>query len=212
MKFLLQHLTSRRYRSGTVALRYHWRGSGVLLMEPKIYRDEALSAFREARKLSYDFLAGLSRDQLTRTLPRPDLDTFGKHFQELGDTQESYALGIRNGTMDFSTIRTVFDYEMIRSADALREFLQTCDAHLERVVAAAPEDAEVLWPEDERISIPEQLSRLTRHEVFHHGQFAAYAYLHQIPFPQSWIDTWVLPERPGQLYPEARRSLAASLQ
>jgi len=43
---------------------------------------------------------------------------------------------------------------------------------------------------------------MTRHEIFHHGQFAAYAWLNGIQFPASWVETWVLPSHPGELYPE----------
>jgi hypothetical protein len=168
------------------------------------YVEEALNGFREARRLTYDMLAALSYEQLTKRLPRPELDTFGKHMQEMGDTQESYALGIKTGTMDFSTIRTRIDRSLVNSAQSLQEFLENMDAQLEEIVGAADPDATVTWPEDEVISIAEQLSRLARHEIFHHGQFAAYAWLHGIRFPKRWVETWVLPSHPGELYPEDR--------
>lgn len=171
-------------------------------MSSQTYFAEALDGFREARRLTYDFLNALNFERLVQLLPRPDLDTFGKHIQELGDTQESYALGIRNGTMDFSTIRTHIDQELVRSKDKLCEFLENCDAEFEDIVAAAGPDSTVGWPGNECISIEEQISRLTRHEIFHHGQFAAYAWLHGVEFPASWLETWVLPRHPGELYPE----------
>ena len=170
--------------------------------------EESLEGFREARRLTYDFLEILTGDKLVAALPRPDLDTYGKHIQEMGDTQESYALGIRSGCMDFSSIRTHIDDALVRSKDNLRAFLENCDAQFEEIVAAAGPDARILWPGNERVSVAEQISRLTRHEIFHHGQFAAYAWLNNVRFPVSWVETWVLPARPGELYPD--NALAAA--
>ncbi|HEX8091266.1 MAG TPA: hypothetical protein VF762_20590, partial [Blastocatellia bacterium] len=94
----------------------------TIMMQP-IYLDEVMEAFRDTRGMTFDLLDSLSSSQLAEALPRPDLDTFGKHFQELGDTQESYALAIVSGVMDFGTIRTEIDYELIGSKDLLRQFL-----------------------------------------------------------------------------------------
>ena len=170
-------------------------------MKNSAYLDEALGGFREARKLTYDLLRSLSDRALVEHLPRPDLDTFGKHFQELGDTQESYALGIHSGTMDFSTIRSYIDTDLVTSQKGLLAFLQRHDARLEEIVSAVGPTAAVQWPGGEEVSVVEHLGRLTRHEIFHHGQFAAFIYLQNHSFPASWVETWVLPSRAGELYP-----------
>jgi hypothetical protein len=169
-------------------------------METKTHLDEAVSGFREARQLTYDLLTSLNDQQLVKTLPRPDLDTFGKHFQELGDTQESYALGIHSGVMDFSTIRTYIAADLVSSQERLLSFLQGHDDRLQEILSATISDAVVVWPGGEQISVVEHLGRLTRHEVFHHGQLAAFVYLRHLRFPKSWIDTWVLPSHSGELY------------
>lgn len=171
-------------------------------MTTKNYCEEAISGFREARQLSFDLLASLTDEQLVEGLPRPDLDTFGKHFQELGDTQESYALGIESGLMDFSTIRTFIDISLVTSRRRIREFLAGHDARLAEILSATSPNALVQWPGGEKVSVVEHLGRLTRHEIFHHGQFAAFIYMKKLRFPKSWVDTWVLPSCSGELYPE----------
>lgn len=176
--------------------------SGRIIVSTKTYYEEAICGFREARQLTYDLLAMLSDRQLVADLPRPDLDTFGKHFQELGDTQESYALGIQSGVMDFSTIRTYIDADLVSSKERIHAFLLSQDAKLEEILSAVSQKASVKWPGGEDVSLAEQLDRLTRHEIFHHGQFAAFIYLKKLRFPKSWVDTWVLPSRAGELYPE----------
>jgi hypothetical protein len=170
-------------------------------MNANDYVLEAISGFQEARQLTYDLLSLLSDRELAESLPRPDLDTFGKHFQEMGDTQESYALGIHSGVMDFSTIRTYIVPELVSSRKRLRSFLEGHDARLQEILTTTEPDALIAWPEGERISVVEHLGRLIRHEIFHHGQLAAFVYLKNLRFPKSWVATWVLPSRPGELYP-----------
>ena len=165
-----------------------------------IFLDEIVQAHRDTRQMTFDLLEALSAAQLSAPLPRPDLDTFGKHFQELGDTQESYALAIDSGAVDISTIRTEIDYEMVGSKERLRQYLEAKDRQMYDLLAYRSGDETVRWDDGEAITLVEHLSRMIRHELFHQGQFAAYAYLLKIPFPKSWVDTWVLPSKKGQLY------------
>jgi hypothetical protein len=169
-------------------------------IERTIYLDELVQAHHDTRQMTFDLLEALTTAQLSAPLPRPDLDTFGKHFQELGDTQESYALAIDSGTIDFSTIRTEIDYELVVSKQGLRQFLEAKDRQMEALLAGRSGDESIRWEDDEMITLVEHLSRMIRHELFHQGQFAAYAYLLNVPFPKSWVDTWVLPSKKGQLY------------
>lgn len=168
-------------------------------MTQKDYLDEAIESFRETRQLTYDFLNALTDEQLTQKLPRPDLDTFGKHLQELGDTQESYALGIARGAMDFGTIRSMIDYTMVQSKELLQSFLRKKDEQLFDNLKDHRSEQVIRW-DGEEISLVEHLSRLSRHELFHHGQFVTLAYQIGVPFPESWVNTWVLPSRSGELY------------
>ncbi len=161
---------------------------------------EAIKSFQDTRQMTYDLLDVLTPAQLVEKLPRPDLDTFGKHFQELGDTQEAYTLGIINGVMDFGVMPTRIDYELVASKERLKAFLQEKDRLLYQELKGRTADQVIEWEEGEKISLAEQLSRLVMHETFHHGQLASYAYLLGISFPKSWIATWVLPSRAGELY------------
>jgi hypothetical protein len=165
-----------------------------------IYFAEIVQAHRETRQMTFDLLEALSAAQLSAPLPRPDLDTFGKHFQELGDTQESYALAIDSGTIDFSTIRTEIDYDLVVSKERLRQFLEAKDQQIDALLAGRSGDEMIRWDDGEAITLVEHLSRMIRHELFHQGQFAAYAYLLKVPFPKTWVNTWVLPAKKGQLY------------
>lgn len=162
--------------------------------------EEVLGALRETRQLTFDMLEALTPEQLVAKLPRPDLDTFGKHFQELGDTQESYALAVVSGEIDFGSIPTQFDYKLIGSKQRLREFLEGHDRRLSEYLEGRDGDRLIKWEGGEQITLAEHLSRMVRHEVFHHGQFAIFAYHLHVRFPKSWADTWVLPTKVGELY------------
>jgi hypothetical protein len=163
--------------------------------------DEAVEVFAEVRGLSYDFLAALSPARLTMQLPRPDLDTFGKHFQELGDVQDCYVTALRRGVMDFGVIRHSFDQALIRDKDSLASFLRSKDEAMGELLAGCDCGRRIAWAEGDSVSLVEFLSSLTRHEIFHHGQMVAFAYQAGVPLPASWTEQWALPTRAGELYP-----------
>lgn len=169
-------------------------------MDAARYLTEAMEAFEEARRMTYDLLAALPPEGLARKFSRPDLDTFGKHFQELGDTQACYSEAISRGEIDFASIRDRIDYDLVGSADRLEAFLRGKDAEMSAALGEARPDREIRWPGGETVSLVEHLSRMTRHETFHHGQFVIFAYEIGLRFPESWVETWALPSKPGGLY------------
>jgi len=49
-----------------------------------------------------DFLDILTEVEICYKLPRPGLDTFGKHFLEMAEVQKSYIKALEIGKVDFS--------------------------------------------------------------------------------------------------------------
>lgn len=161
---------------------------------------QAIEAVRETRQLSYDLLGALTAEQLAHRFRRPDLDTFGKHFQELGDTQACYGAAVRTGQIDFATIRNEFDHDLVASSARLRAFLEAGDESLRQALEGRSAEDVIVWPGGERVGLVEHLSRLSRHETFHQGQFAIFLYELGASFPESWVETWAMPVRSGDLY------------
>ena len=63
------------------------------------------------------FIESLSDEQLKSAFPRPGLDSFLKHFQEMCDVQEAYLDACETGEMAFEKVKENDEY----SNEATRE-------------------------------------------------------------------------------------------
>lgn len=153
-----------------------------------------LQFFAVNRKLTYDLLEQLTEADLQRQWPRPGLDTFSKHFQEMASVQLAFISAMTTGAtgvMDFSSVPDVSAFQQENDKEKLKHLLAMADQKLEAALNGEV-NAVVRW-DDIEIPIEGHLNNLVSHEVFHHGQMTLALYLLQLPIPESWRFNWALP-------------------
>jgi uncharacterized damage-inducible protein DinB len=150
-----------------------------------------LQAFGVNRRLTYDLLEQLTEEELQREWPRPGLNTFSKHFQEMASVQLAFISALTTGVMDFSSVPDVFAFPQENDKSKLKHLLTVADQKLEAALSGEV-NAVVRW-DDIEIPVEGHLNNLVSHEVFHQGQMTLALYLLQLPIPQSWQFNWALP-------------------
>jgi uncharacterized damage-inducible protein DinB len=169
-----------------------------------IKRDEAVQAERDGRellamlqgftvnrKLTYELLDQLSEEALGRKWPRPGLDTFSKHFQEMALVEQSFTKALYSGIMDFSPVPDVFAFMQVPQRERLRAMLGEADASLAKALQGKVKRT-VRW-DDITIPIEGHFTSLISHEVYHHGQMTLALYALGLDLPESWKRSWALP-------------------
>lgn len=156
------------------------------------------SAWEETQQLTEDFVKALSVPAATKKLNRPGLDTFAKHVLEMSEVRKAYARALDGQGVDFSSVTDLTlgkkDY-VPASVGALLSLLKRSSTEVSKVFKRVDDWAERVDFMGELITKEAILELLLRHEVFHQGQFVAYAYSISVAFPKSWIDAWFLPVR-----------------
>lgn len=150
-----------------------------------------LQGFGVNRQLTYDLLWQLTEDELQRQWPRPGLDTFSKHFQEMAAVQLAFISAMKTGVMDFSSVPDVSAFKQQNDKAKLKELLAFADKDLEDALGGEVE-ALVKWDEIE-IPVEGHLVNLISHEVFHQGQMTLALYSLKLSIPESWRFNWALP-------------------
>ncbi len=160
-------------------------------MDDKIFLDNALTAWQRHHQMTYSLLEQLTEEQLHVKLPRPGLDTYCKHFQEMAEVQQDYARAFHTHVLEFTT-GTVYTDDS--SKEELRLAFAEADAAIQAGIAACP-------PE-QRIDIfgmagtrADLIQTLLHHELFHHGQFSIFSYPMKMNLPKDWRDFWWIPAR-----------------
>ena len=155
-----------------------------------------INAWKETRKLTYDFVNEVPMELLNKKLPRPGLDTFAKHIYEMALVQKAYVDVLKGKPLDFSEVEGITfgkeDY-VAEDKDELIKLLKDVDTYFYNVVKEVKDwnnMVEVFGVEVPKYSI---LELMIRHETFHHGQFVAFSYLLKIKLPETWIEAWALP-------------------
>lgn len=167
----------------------------------------ALNSWKETRSHTLDLLESLTDEDLTVEFPRPVFDTIGKHLQELGVIQKAYINAIRTNHIDYAEMMFEFDPSIITSKVTLRRFLEEADSELWLVLEESADPFQQIdWGLPSNPTLIEHIYWMSQHEVLHHGQLAAYCYLHNIDLPQSWVDAWAFPPKDPEI---VRRWLAS---
>lgn len=161
--------------------------------------ERILSGWRFYRSHTLDFLAILTEDEICYKLPRPGLDTFGKHFLEMAEVQKAYIKALETGKIDFS----VGNYEqpkIYKKKSRLRAHFKKMDNYMVRVLKGIRDvNRKIDWGlGKENPSVLEHLQFLVQHEILHHGQLVAFAYLFSLPIPESMVNTWAFPLNEAQ--------------
>ncbi|HEX6949641.1 MAG TPA: DinB family protein [Nitrospira sp.] len=144
------------------------------------------------RQLTFDALNGLEESELSRSWPRPGLDTFAKHLAEMAAVEGVFVEALTSGRVDFSSVPDVFEFENV-SKDTLRSALKEADTRLENAVNGSTAKG-VSWGEGELLTIEQHFASIIAHEVFHQGMMAMAFYFLRLPLPESWVVNWAMPQ------------------
>lgn len=147
--------------------------------------------WQQTRGLTYDLL-GVLPPAVLNFSPHPDFGTFSRQIRHLGDIQASYLAALDTGRMDFTAQPRQRKAE--QSRDHLEGYLRALDTSLLDAVRALRGDRlnrPILW-DREQLSPLRHLVRLLQHETLHHGMWAIYAKVADLPLPPSWRASWAL--------------------
>lgn len=150
-----------------------------------------LSEWRDLRSNTKEILKTLKMDKLTFSLPRPELDTFIKHFEEMLDVQSCYINAINTKIMSFDSMHDC--YSGMSSVEEILNKMDDLDGKLEKNVAESRFNIEIDWFGDYK-TVASHLCALVSHESFHLGQIIAFCYVCKIQIPDQIIEDWALPQ------------------
>lgn len=154
--------------------------------------EEWRSEWAATRRLTYDLLDALPYSVMNFS-PHPDFGTLIRQIRHAGDMQASYLAAIESGRMDFTAQRRQRALE--RSKDDVTAYLRFLDAKMTDVLTTLPEGQRarrIDWGGGDQPSLVQHLTRLLQHETLHHGMWAFYAKVADLPLPESWRQTWTL--------------------
>lgn len=155
----------------------------------------ALEEWKLARNNTIELIRDLNDEGLHIELPRPYLDTFGKHFQEMIDVERAYVLGIETGDMSFESTCEEFDDD--DSCDELLSLMSKLDEEMVNIISRKDYLSIINWFGDTK-TISSHLCALTTHEVFHQGQIVAFYYVLGRKIPEKVAEDWALPQISSQ--------------
>jgi uncharacterized damage-inducible protein DinB len=162
--------------------------------------ENAIEAWMRHHRMTYSFLDQLSEEQLYAKLPRPGLDSFAKHYEEMADVQMCYAEALGAGRLDFSRLSPDKPYQGKSTRAELETAFKRADQAMLEGAWNCPSDR-VIDIFGNRCSRGDLVQTLLHHELFHQGQFFIFAQILKFDVPKDWRDFWWIPQQ----YPEAPR-------
>ena len=151
--------------------------------------ESALLEWHFARKNTIAFINGLDEIGLKMKLPRPGLDTFCKHIEEMIDVQKCYLNAIDQGKISFNQCKDKYDGNSTKE-DLLRQVV-ILDEKLNNMVANSDPSLEIDWG-DEFKTLSSHLYALASHEIFHIGQWVSFCYSLDLRIPDEIVKNWAL--------------------
>ena len=169
--------------------------------------ERILSGWRFYRSHTLDFLELLTEEEICYKLPRPGLDTFGKHFLEMAEVQKSYIKALETCKIDFS-VGNYDQPEIYKKKSKLRAHFKKMDDYMVKVLKEIKDfDKVINWGlGKDNPNVFEHLQFLIQHEILHQGQLVAFAYLFSLPIPESIVNTWAFPLNETQKTQMKRRT------
>lgn len=156
------------------------------------YIDVLLQDWADARWNTTEFIKGLGDEGLNAKLPRPGLDTFCKHFQEMIDAEEAYTKAIKRGRVVFDDMGGNDDYPGDEGAESLLSRMKKADTALQKAARSALDGTEVDWPGLGPKTVHSLIVNLVSHEMFHVGQLVAFCYATGVRLPEALVGSWFL--------------------
>lgn len=143
------------------------------------------------RKNTLEFLEALTEEELVKRMPRPGIDTFMKHFEEMCDVQRAYLDACITREMSFECVKENDEYEGTTSKKEMIRRMQEQDDRIEMIIENYS-TTEIKWEDDDVKTLNSQLRNLCIHEALHLGQLIAFAYTMGINIPEYVVDGWAL--------------------
>jgi uncharacterized damage-inducible protein DinB len=153
----------------------------------------AVGAWQRHHHMTYSLLDQLTDEQLYAPLPRPGLNNFAKHYQEMADVQGAYARAFHIGRLDFSSLSREKDYTGTSTKAELKTLMEQADKQIYNGIDACPPDRaiDIFGTPSSRADL---IQTLLHHELFHQGQFYIFSYEFKFDLPDEWREFWWMPK------------------
>jgi len=160
-------------------------------MDDKVFLDNALSAWKRHHQMTFSLLEQLTDEQLYAELPRPGLNTFAKHFEEMAEVQQDYARAFHSYSLKFTEGSV---YRGLSTKAELKAGFARADKAIEEGILSCPQDQTIaiFGVAGTRADL---VQTLLHHELFHHGQFSVFSHEMKFNLPKDWRDFWWIPAR-----------------
>lgn len=152
---------------------------------------QVLSDWKYLRENTLAFINSMSDEQLKMKLPRPGLDTFMKHFEEMCDVEQAYLDACVSGSMNFDCVKENDDYRGESSKEQIIAKMREQDIRMDKIVQENV-TGNIAWSGDDIKSLNSQLRNLCLHETLHIGQLIAFSYVIGIAIPEFVVEGWAL--------------------
>ena len=158
-------------------------------MNDKVFLNNALAAWKRHHQMTYSLLDQLSVEQLYIELPRPGLNTFAKHFEEMAEVQQDYARAFHTLILKFTEGSV---YQGFSTKNELQASFAEADQAIKSGIASCLPDQsiDIFGVSGTRADL---IQTLLHHEIFHHGQFAVFSHELKMNLPEDWRDFWWIP-------------------
>lgn len=148
--------------------------------------DLLLAQWQGLRRLTYDYLAILDTEHLSRKLPFATSQSLGYQFWCMLGAQESYLEKLEHGTWQ-GFASSLDQFEVVTPA-IITQQMTKADEQLAQVLAHSTLDQPL------RNGQPayEVVFQMIKHESHHHGQLINFMFCFHLPIPPSWHHEWAL--------------------
>ncbi len=163
--------------------------SGAEFPTPALAEWAAL--WRQTRTLTYDLLRSLPYPVMNFS-PHADFGTLIRQIRHVADVQAAYLVAIQTGKMDLPAQPRHRTLE--QSKERVEAYLRELDEQLLDLLRAVPETIQtrsIAWGANQ-LTLQQHLVGLIQHETLHHGMWAFYAKVADLPLPESWQQSWGL--------------------
>jgi hypothetical protein len=156
---------------------------------------EVIAEWKFNQSVTIELIKGFNDKIIQKKLPRPGINTFCKHFQEMIGVQEAYIRGIETGKMDFSIMPADDKLDGKDTCKQLMKKIESIEKRFNRVVNTAKVKQKIQWSKDDSKALIAHITTLCTHEVLHQGQIVAFCYALNIPIPKYVVEMWSLTQQ-----------------
>jgi len=150
-----------------------------------------VETWAQTRQLTYDLLRALPYPVMNFS-PHPEFGTLIRQMRHAADMQACYIAAIRSGKMEISGQRRQRALE--QSKENLEAYMRALDSELLVTLQGLSPDQlarRIAWGHATP-TLLQHLLWLLEHEALHHGMWAFYAKIADLPLPPSWTEAWRL--------------------